>query len=72
MLGIEKDIQIRRGENIKEWTGMDFASSTRAAEAWTRWKGIFVVILWSPNDLARLWHLLDYTKICLKNISYSS
>ena len=40
MLGIEKDIQIRRGENIKEWTGMDFASSPRAAEAWTRWKGI--------------------------------
>ena len=26
-------------ENIKEWTGMDFASSTRAAENRTRWKG---------------------------------
>ena len=29
-----------REDNIKEWTGMDFASSTRAAENRTRWKGI--------------------------------
>ena len=27
-------------DNIKEWTGMDFACSTRAAENRTRWKGI--------------------------------
>ena len=27
-------------DNIKEWTEMDFASSTRAAENGTRWKGI--------------------------------
>ena len=27
-------------DNIKERTGMDFASSTRAAENRTRWKGI--------------------------------
>ena len=27
-------------DNIKGWTGMDFASSTRAAENRTRWKGI--------------------------------
>ena len=27
-------------ENIKEWTEMNFASSTRAAENRTRWKGI--------------------------------
>ena len=27
-------------DNIKEWTGMDFASSTRTAETRTRWKGI--------------------------------
>ena len=27
-------------DNIKEWTGMDFASSTRAAKNRTRWKGI--------------------------------
>ena len=26
-------------DNIKEWTGMDFASSARAAENRTRWKG---------------------------------
>ena len=27
-------------DNIIEWTGMDFASSIRAAESRTRWKGI--------------------------------
>ena len=27
-------------DNIKEWTGMDFASSIRAAELGTRWKRI--------------------------------
>ena len=27
-------------DNIKEWTGMDFVSSTRAAENRTRWKWI--------------------------------
>ena len=30
----------RWGDNIKEWTGMDFASSIRAAENRTRWKWI--------------------------------
>ena len=32
--------QKRWEDNIKEWTGMDFASSTRTAENRTRWKGI--------------------------------
>ena len=27
-------------DNIKEWSGVDFAGSTRAAEKKTRWKGI--------------------------------
>ena len=30
----------RWADNIREWTGMDFASSARAAENRTRWKGI--------------------------------
>ena len=30
----------RLEDNIKEWTGMDFASSTRAAENRSRWNGI--------------------------------
>ena len=30
----------RLEDNIKEWTGMEFASSTRAAENRTRWKEI--------------------------------
>ena len=29
-------------DSTKEWTERDFASSTRAAEDWTRWKDIFV------------------------------
>ena len=32
----------RLEDNIKEWTGMDFASSTRAAEDRTRWTRIVV------------------------------
>ena len=35
--GIQKK---RLEDNIKEWTGMDFASSTRAAENRSGWKGI--------------------------------
>ena len=27
-------------DNVKEWTGMDFASSIKADENMTRWKGI--------------------------------
>ena len=38
-----KGNQKKRGkDNFKEWTGMDFASSTRAAEDRTRWKRIVV------------------------------
>ena len=37
------DRQKKRWEdNIKEWTGMGFSSSTRAAEDRTRWKRIVV------------------------------
>ena len=37
----KRDRQKKRWEdNIKEWTGMDFACSTRAAENRTKWKGI--------------------------------
>ena len=32
--------EVGRQYQIKEWTGMDFASSTRAAENRSRWKGI--------------------------------
>ena len=34
--------QKRWEDNIKELTEMDFASSTRAAEDRTRWKGVVV------------------------------
>ena len=30
----------RWNDNTKEWTGIDFASSTRVAENRTRWRGI--------------------------------
>ena len=36
-----RDREKKRWEdNIKEWTGMDFASSTRAAENRQRWRGV--------------------------------
>ena len=34
----------RSEDNIKEWTVMDFAGSTRASEDSSRWKGIVVAI----------------------------
>ena len=38
---LRKGRQKKRWEdNIKEWTEMDFAGSTRAAVDRTRWKGI--------------------------------
>ena len=42
-------------DNIKEWTGIDFASSTRAAENRTRWKGSVAKTSVAPDDLPRLW-----------------
>ena len=38
--GKKKEADRRWEDNIKEWTEMDFASSTRAAENRSRWKGI--------------------------------
>ena len=43
----------RLEDNIKEWTGIDFASSTRTAEDRTRWKGTL------QSELARLWDRRD-------------
>ena len=37
-----KGRQKKWADNINEWTGMNFASSTRAAEDRARWKGIDV------------------------------
>ena len=38
------------GDNIKEWTGMDFAgATTRTAENRTRWKEIVTVICGAPT-----------------------
>ena len=45
----------RLEDNIKEWTGMDFANSSRAAEDRARWKGIVVKSSVVPHDLTRLW-----------------
>ena len=41
-------------DNIKEWTGMDFASSTRAAENRSRWTRIVAnpsVVLRRPSKV---------------------
>ena len=38
----------------EEWTEMDFASSTRAAENRTRWKGIVVNLSLVPRRLSKV------------------
>ena len=48
-------------DNIKEWTGMDFASSTRAAENGKRWKEIVANSSVVPfRRPPRLWDRIDY------------
>ena len=46
-------------DNIKEWTGMDFASSTRAAENRSNVKGLLQIHLLCPDDLPRLWDRIE-------------
>ena len=48
-------------DNIKEWIGMDFACSTRAAEVRTRWKGIVVKVSVVPQRPHKIlgWTRLD-------------
>ena len=44
--------QKKRWEDyIKEWTGMDYASSSRAAETGQDGKGLLRIHLWCPDDL---------------------
>ena len=40
--------------NIKEWTGMNFASSTRAAENRTRWKRIVANLSVVPRQPSKV------------------
>ena len=49
----------RLENNIKEWTGMDFASSTRAAETGQDGKRLLQIHLWCPDDLPRLWDRIE-------------
>ena len=46
-------------DNVKEWTGMDFASSTRAAENRMKWKGIVAKSSLMPHNLLGLWELKE-------------
>ena len=46
-------------DNIKEWTEMNFASSTRAAENRTRRKGIVAKLSVMLHNPPRLWELKE-------------
>ena len=46
-------------DNIKEWTGMDFASSTRQLKTGQDGKGLLQIHLWCPEDLSRLWDRIE-------------
>ena len=59
--------------NIKEWTGMDFASSTRAAENRTGWKGIVgesSVVPRQPSKVMGLNRIEEHLRIILKTPPY--
>ena len=54
-------------DNIKEWTGMVFASSTRVSENRTKnGKGLLRSRLWCPDDLPMLWDRIEYNRIDTK------
>ena len=44
-------------DNIKEWKGMNFASSTRTAETGQDGKGLLRIHLWCSDELLGLWDL---------------
>ena len=46
-------------DNIKECTGMDFASSTRKLKTGQDGKGLLRIHLWCPDDLPRLWNGIE-------------
>ena len=47
-------------DNIKEWTGMDFASSTIGQlRTGQNGKGLLRIHLWCPDDLPRLWDRIE-------------
>ena len=37
-------------DNIREWTGLEFAKSQRAVEDRKKWRRLVVNHLWCPND----------------------
>ena len=47
-------------DNIKEWTGMDFDSSTRQLKTGQDGKGLLQIHLWCPDDLPKLWDRTEY------------
>ena len=64
MMKKKRDRQKKRWEdNIKEWTGMDFASSTRALKTGQDGKGLLPTHLWCPDDLPRLWDRIETQKL---------
>ena len=56
----ERGRQKKRWEdNIKEWTGVDFASSTRAAETGQDRIRLLQIHLWRSDDLPRFWDRIE-------------
>ena len=37
-------------DNVREWTGLEFAKSQRAVENREKWRKLVVKSLWCPND----------------------
>ena len=55
--------------NIKEWTDMDFASSTKQLKTGQDGKGLLQIHLWCPGDLPRLWDRME-NRIALNSESW--
>ena len=70
--------QKKRWEDNKEWTGMDFGSSTRAVENRTGWKGLIAKSFVVPHQPCEVmeWNRVEHTSVKGKsrqnNLNYLS
>ena len=66
-----RQVEEKVGNNIKEWSGIDFSSSARAAKTEQGGKGLLRSHLWCPDDLPGLWDRIPYKFYVLGQIGLS-
>ena len=55
-------------DNIKEWTGMDFATQLGQLKTGQDGKGLLRIHLWCPDDPLRLWDRIESNRTIDLNV----